>query len=452
MGELARRRWEGGRLVSAPASATKAALAQTAEYMADENVPAVFEAAFLHRNVLVRVDVLERTNEASWNLVEVKSSTSLKALYVEDVALQAWVLSGAGLPLRDAGVLVLNREYVYDGEQLDLSALFTWRKCSDDAQARAAEIERTVATLQEMAADGEPPDIEPGEQCFAPYPCPYFDYCTRDWVFPRHPIDDLPNLHHTRRKALATQGVAEIAKIPAGFELSDMQSRVWACVRAEREWISLALEEALEVDSGCIYFLDFETFAPAIPRYKGTRPYQAIPFQFSVHAQGPDGISHREYLHEQDTDPRGPLAQALLDALGEEGVIVMYSSYERRVIRELAEFLPDLSESLSALLPRLWDLLGVIRQHYYHPEFHGSFSIKKVVPVLVPELDYSALAISDGEAAARAYGRLLGASAGAERADIANDLRDYCGQDSRAMLELRNALLERTRTGVVQGA
>ena len=456
VGELARQRWIGGQLVSAPASATQAALTQTAKYMADEDVPAVFEAAFVHQDVLVRVDVLERAqdeNEGSgWNLVEVKSSTSLKAVYVEDVALQAWVVSGAGVSLRDAGVLVLNRDYVFDGEQLDLSALFAWRECTDDTQARSTEITRAVPTLHAVVADEKAPDIEPGGQCLVPYPCPYFDYCTRDWVFPAHPITELPNLHRTRREALEAQGVSEIAEIPAGFDLSDLQSRVWACVRTQSEWVSPELADTLALDGPYIHFLDFETFAPAIPRYKGTRPYQAIPFQFSVHTQGPDGIRHREYLHDEDNDPRAPLAQALLDALSEAGTIVMYSSYERRVIRELAAFLPDLGGALTALVPRLWDLLGVIRQHYYHPGFLGSFSIKRVVPVLVPDLDYSELSISDGEAAARAYAGLLAASTPEERVAIANDLREYCGQDSWAMLALRRALLERSRTGENQDA
>jgi len=184
---------------------------------------------------------------------------------------------------------------------------------------------------------------------------------------------------------------------------------------------------------------------PAIPRYTGTRCYDTIPFQFSMHSEDSDGnVSHREFLQTDDSDPRRPLAEALLDAAGDDGTICVYSGFERRVIKALSRDLPDLSPELDALLERLWDLLKVVQRNYYHPDFHGSFSIKQVLPVLVPAMSYEDLTIGDGREASAAYQISLDCDDPQERQRIHDALRRYCGQDTLAMLELRHALVEKT--------
>ncbi|MFU8832436.1 MAG: DUF2779 domain-containing protein, partial [Wenzhouxiangella sp.] len=190
-----------------------------------------------------------------------------------------------------------------------------------------------------------------------------------------------------------------------------------------------------------LYYLDFEAFQPVLPHYRGTRPFQAIPFQYSLHIEGQDGdLTHHEYLHTEKTDPRPALAKALLEALGETGSIVVYSGYERRMLNELATALPELAPRLRAATDRLWDLLPIIRNHYYHPDFNGSFSIKSVLPALVPGANWSELDITDGLAAANAYQQALTEPNPQARQTIFENLRAYCQQDTLAMLELRRAL------------
>jgi hypothetical protein len=194
-----------------------------------------------------------------------------------------------------------------------------------------------------------------------------------------------------------------------------------------------------------VHFLDFETCNPALPVIPGTRPFQQTPFQWSDHVLERDGaLRHREYLHMERSDPRAPLAHALLEALGEEGTIVIYSDFEERVIRELAEALPDVRDRLLRLLDaRILDLHAVIQRHYYHPGFQGSFSIKQVLPVVVPGLSYEGLEIREGSQAALAFIQLTDPEAPGESRDrLRRGLLRYCGRDTEAMVHLYQTLKE----------
>jgi hypothetical protein len=239
-------------------------------------------------------------------------------------------------------------------------------------------------------------------------------------------------------------GIDEIQQIPDDFPLTTLQERVREAVIQGSEYISDGLGDLLIAIRYPVYHLDFETFMPAIPRYAGTRPYDSIPFQYSLHVEYEDGrVEHIEFLHTEDSDPREQLAVSLIEALGDEGAVCVYSGYEKRVIGELATQFPQYSERLRAIVGRLWDLLPVVREHYYHPDFHGSFSIKKVLPVLVPELGYHDLGIQDGMAAGVAYLNSRVQPDEVERQKIFTDLRAYCGMDTEAMVRLREALLEK---------
>jgi hypothetical protein len=447
VGRLARQRYPGGVLVEADHLHAEDALAETQALLADESVPAIFEAAFQHRDVLIRVDVLERTPRGNFNLIEVKSGTTVKDVHEHDAAVQTWVLRGAGIDIASAGVLTLNRGYVFDGKRLDVYRLFRFHILDDTVAEHLPWIEDDVTDLHSMLAADEAPEIEPGDHCFDPYDCGYYDFCTRDWELVEHPIADLPRLHARKQDELESQGVEEICEIPDDFPLSKRQSIVRLSVITGTEHVSPDLRELLSAASYPIRYLDFESFSPAIPRYAGTRCYDAIPFQFSMHTEEEDGsVSHREFLWTEAGDPRRPLAEALLDACGDDGPICVYSGFERRVIRALSRELPDLCDALDALLARLWDLLKVVEANYYHPDLHGSFSIKQVLPVLVPEMSYEDLAIADGREASVAYQNSLDCDDPAEHRRIHDALREYCRQDTLAMLALRRALAEKAST------
>ena len=441
VGELACKRRPGGHLIAHDYLHTDEALDETRRVLAAGTAPALFEAAFRHQGVLVRVDILERLPEGGWGLIEVKSATRLKDAFVLDAAVQLWVLRGAGLDVREAGVLTLDRDYVYEGGALNLDALFRLHPVMDSATELLDGIGEQVSEMQSMLAGPEAPDIGPGDHCFSPYACPFYGHCTRDVALPDHGISELPWLTQSSRAQLEASGIDEIRDIPEDFPLSNLQRVVRQSVRAGRGLRHGDLQWHLASLKKPVRYLDFETFLPAIPRFAGTRPYDAIPFLFSVHVERAGGPpKHMDYLHEGSDDPRPQLAERLLDALGRKGTVCTYSSYERRMLRALAAALPERAAALRAVEARLFDLLPVVRNNYYHPAFRGSFSIKSVLPALVPESGYDDLSIADGQTAAARYVAALGSADRAERQRTFEELRAYCVRDTLAMVELRGAL------------
>lgn len=444
IGELAQERYPGGVLVGFKPWEREEAIAETNRLLADPTVPAIYEAALEHQGVFVRVDVLSRNGEG-WDLVEVKASTRPeKEVFQRDAAIQYWVATGAGLTIHQAGILVLNREYVFPGGAYDLDQLFYFGDATEFCQEQVAATGETVNEFHRLLAAERPPDIPVGGHCFTPYECPYYGACSEGIETPEHPISELYRLNGVRRERLEALGIEAIPEIPDGFELTPLQERIRQTVLSGEPWISRRLNDALAEPDLPLFYLDFEAWQPALPPYPGMRPFQAIPFQFSAHIEAADGeLTHREYLHQEATDPRRALAERLLETLGTHGSIVVYSGYERRMIGELAEHLTDLRDPLLALNARLWDLLAIIRDHYYHPDFRGSFSIKSVLPALIDGEHWSGLSISDGMAAAIAYETTLFDKSSAQREQVFTDLREYCALDTRAMVELMRELRKR---------
>jgi len=309
--------------------------------------------------------------------------------------------------------------------------------------------------VRRVLAREEAPAVEPGRHCFRPYECPFWAWCTRekpaDWAF------RLPRITEDRHRELREQGVERIAEIPDGFPLSAAQTRAREAHRTGRPVVLPGLAAALARAGPPALYLDFETALPAVPLYPGTRPYQAIPFQWSLHRAGADGaLLHREHLAEGATDPRREVAETLLAALAafpDEPVLV-YSGYESRVLRDLAALLPDLADPLEAARGRLVDLLRVVRAHVYHPGFAGSFSIKAVAPALVPGFSWAGPeAVSAGGAAAAAFERLAtGRVPAGEREALREELRGYCRRDTEALLRVHEALPGLAGTRLAGGA
>ena len=443
VGERARRRFDGGRLVEAGYRQTEAALSQTGALMADHTVPAIFEAAIQADGVLIRVDILERlsngqSDQSMWRLVEVKSSTKVKDVHLDDLSLQRYVLVKAGIDVTTCALMRINTGYVYTGGTVDLDQLFAIDDVSSLVVERQSKVREKLATMKTMLANPSIPVVEPDAHCFVPYECPFWDHCTKNkparWIF------HLPGSKKLTTD-LAVQGIVTIDEIPPHTRLSIVQRKV----KDNIEWVSKDLAAELRTVAFPVHHLDFETFNPAIPRYPGTRPYQSIPIQWSNHIEQGDGtIHHHEFLHGEMNDPRRPLAEGLLKSLGEEGSICVYSPYEQSVIEQLAEALPELRAELRRLIKRIWDLHPIVKDHYYHPKFGGSFSLKEVLPAVVPSLRYDDLTIREGGQAAAEYYRMVFIEMDwVERATIRESLLRYCERDTLAMVELRRVLREK---------
>jgi hypothetical protein len=443
VGELATRLYPQGRPIKEEYYRHAQAVNSTQAAMDDPDVKAIFEAAFVFSGVRVRVDVLERLENESWNLVEVKSSTSAKEVHLPDVAVQYYVLQGCGLTINRAGILHINNQYAYNGNHLDLESLFSFADLTEDVVLLQEDIPSLLNDFKGMLARKSAPTIAPSRHCKKPYECEFWDHCTQD--MPEYWVFGLSGIGQNKLDALRDMGVLDIRDVPDSFDLSQLQERIKKSVISQDEYLGQELDTELNDVAYPVHFLDFETTGSALPRYAGTRPYQTIAFQWSDHILAKDGtIAHQEYLCGEDKDPREEFSQTLIDVLGNQGSIFIYTTYEIGVMQELADFLPQFKNQLIDTFDRFKDLCDIIRNYYYHPKFYGSFSLKSVLPALLPEMSYKNLAIQEGNQASLEYLKMIDPATPAnEKARIRKDLLTYCGQDTLSMVKIRATLLGR---------
>lgn len=442
IGTLARDLFPGGLLIKEEYFRHDDAMKSTKVALSDMSIPAIYESAFRFDDVRTRVDIITRNTDDSYDMVEVKSSTQVKDEHVPDIGIQQYILNGSGINIRRTCIGLINKEYIYQGGEYDLPQLIFIEDVTEKVNNVQLEIPRLLAEMREILWSSKAPGMKPGKHCSKPYECSFYQYCRVGE--PEHHVSQLPRASDTLLQSLEVLGIDDIRNIPATFTgLNVTQQRVRDCVVNDRFHVDNELPQALLQLDYPIHFLDFETFNPALPIYVGTRPYQVIPFQWSNHMLETNGnLRHEEYLHEGPGDPRREFAESLLKTLGSEGSIVVYSSYEASRIRELAVAFPDLASRLLELIDgRFVDLLQLVRKHCYHPEFHGSFSIKAVLPALVPGMDYKDLDISDGGMASVAYTEMIKPETSPERKDfIKRSLLKYCERDTEAEYRLFMAI------------
>jgi hypothetical protein len=443
VGRLATQLYPGGILIEEDHLHHEEAFHSTLTAMDNPDVKAIFEAAFIFDGVRIRVDILERLNNGGWNMIEVKSSTSVKDVYLPDVAVQMYVLQGSGLRIDQAILMHINNHYLYDGKQIDLQEFFVSSDLTDQAEIMQEVVPLRLSEMKGMLEKGHAPGIEPSRHCHNPYDCEFLGYCTRE--MPEYWVMNLSGITESKLNKLKAMGIDEIGDIPSSFPLTEIQDRMRTCVVTQEEYLSADLERELNDVQYPIHFLDFETIAPAIPRYRGTKPYETIPFQWSDHILSENGaLDHKDYLCLEDKDPREEFAISLVDALGSEGTIFIYTNYETRIIKALADHMPEYSDRLLAVIDRFKDLHAIIRKHFYHPRFNGSFSLKAVLPALVHDMDYNELAIQEGNQASLEYLRMMDPSTPIEEKEmIKKELLTYCGYDTLALVKIREELLIR---------
>jgi hypothetical protein len=402
-------------------------------------VPVIYEAAFVHDGVLAAIDILVREG-SRWRAYEVKSGTSVKDTYAQDAALQYWVLAGAGLDLEDISIVHIDTTYVREGA-IDVKKLFATGSVLDHAEERREEIGGHVARLKDVITRKQMPEIPVGPRCRAPYTCAFHGHCWEG--FPEHSVFDLSRVGAAAWD-LFDRGIRRAADIPDEEPLRWNQRIEVRCARTLETYIERdAVRAFVETTDGPLCFLDFETCGPAVPLYDGTRPYQAIPFQYSLHRRRGRGapLEHKAFLGDGRTDPRAALVEQLLGDTPGEDRIVVYSGYERRVLTELGDAFPKRAAEIGKRIARLLDLSVPFRNHaYYTVAMDGSYSIKRVLPALVPDLSYHGMAIGDGGAASAAYESLHTETDQGRIALIRRALLDYCGLDTLAMVRLLEVL------------
>jgi len=417
------------------------ALAQTRELMTSLFRAPIFEATLEHDGVLVREDVLlpsEVGGAHSWHIVEVKASTKLKPEHVNDCAVQAWVHRQSGYPLDGIALAHVDNAFEYAGDG-DYRGLLRENDLTEQVFELLPGVPAWVERARAAAA-GPLPEVPVGQHCTSPYECPFLHVCwpVRGEAGVEYPVQGLGG---ARKKlgAWVMDGYRDLREVPADEIRSEVQARIHRVTRSGRAELlpgARAFAEALPYPR---FYLDFETIGPAVPIWPGTRPYQALPVQYSCHIErGPGRIDHAEFLDLSGEPPMRGLAESLVRTLEYSGPVLMYTTFERSVIEGLAARYADLAEPLQAIVGRLVDLCPVTKQNYYHPDMLGSWSIKAVLPTIAPEMDYAALqGVHEGSEASAAFLEALRRTTpGERREEIRRDLLTYCRHDTEAMIRL----------------
>jgi hypothetical protein len=439
VGELAQERFPGGVLVDAPYYDRDAMVRETRQAM-ESGAPAVYEATFVHEDVVVRVDVLERKRDGRWNLVEVKQSTKVKPEHIPDLAVQLWVLRGAGVKVNRVELMHLNRDCRYP----DLTNLFTRSDCTLEVEELVPRVAGQVAAFKRMLA-GELPVVEIGARCDDPWECAFKSRC---WAgVPEHSIWTLYRAGADRIESLERDGVETIHDLGDGVGLTAIQDRQRRSVQGEGLIVEPELARELSTLRFPIAYLDFETVWPAIPVWNRMRPYDQAAVQVSVHLEQEDGsVEHHEWIADGPGEPRHELGKKVLEFCENAGSVVAYNaSFEARCLRDLGWTARGLKRRLGMVEGRLWDLLPAVRNHVYHPDFLGSFSIKSVLPALVDDAGYEDLDVTEGGAASRELMRLMfdgDTMSTDERVALRDSLLAYCKRDTWAMVALMRRLRE----------
>ena len=423
----------------------------------------LFEAGFEANGVRVFADavipVQGPANELPrWVIIEVKATTKMADVYYDDAAIQYSTALAAGLELDAIEIALVNNEWVFGDsddnadEGNDYRGLLKYVDVTQEIQALVREVPSWVKAAHAVMASPEAPFIPTGAQCGDPYPCRFLMHCKSSEPAVKHPIQWLPRVQTiVLREHLAKPSVQDMRDVPNKL-LNASQLRVKNATLTGRKYFDVeGAAEALSGYAEPIYFLDFETVGNAVPRWWGARAYQQIPFQFSLHRLGADGeLSHDAFLDISGKDPRRALAKALIKACADPtgkadtttGTIFTYNvSFEARCIRELAEYVGAksvLGKALYAIAKRLADLAPVVREHFYHPSQQGSWSLKAVLPVLIPQLSYDSLdGVKNGQDAQLAYAEATDAKCLQPRmAELREQLLKYCELDTLALVAI----------------
>ena len=446
VGEFAKKRFPDG--IDIPADDFTINLKQTEELLKKRKP--LFEAGFMIDNAFSRIDVLKPVSKDEWNIIEVKSSTRIKNVNIHDVSFQRYCCENYGLKIRNCFLMTVNNEYIKQSD-IDPAGLLTMTKITAGVDRATNGIRQRVDSMFSTIASKECPDVTIGKQCNSPYECPLKEEC---WSFlPEYNIFDM---YGSKKNAfeLLKKGIYSFKDIPDDFPLSGKQEIQKGCEITGRPHIGKEpIRQFLNNLEYPLYYLDFETFSGAIPLFDGTRPYQQIPFQFSLHVVDEDHTVTRHYsfLADGKGDPRAEFVASLKRVLGNSGSIVVYNqSFEKSVLRALATIFPEYNDWVENLNDRIIDLLAPFRAfHYYDARQKGSASIKNVLPVLTGT-SYDHLDISDGMNASLAFLGVISNSASAEeRIKIRSDLKKYCTLDTEGMIWIVDKLKELTKKKTV---
>ncbi len=401
----------------------------------------IYEASFNFSDVLSVADIVVN-GKSGLSVYEVKSSTSISETYIRDAALQYWVISNCGYKIKDFSITYINNQYVRNGK-LELDKLFITESVLKLILPLQKWVEENVLRFKKVLTKRSIPVIDIGEHCYDPYTCGFYEYCRKH--IPENSIFDLSGIHLNKKYDLYRNGIIKLEDIPDDADLSKNARTQLDVYKSKIDLIDKkAIKEFLSDLNYPIYFMDFETFQPAVPMFDNSKPYQQIPFQYSLHYKinKNSKVEHFEFLADAGNDPRIKFIENLLRDTKSKGDILTYNkSFETLRLKEIAEAFPKYKEEIVERISRIKDLMLPFQKKYYYTyKMQGSYSIKYVLPALIPELSYKDLEINEGGLASVAFESLYFETDLMRIAEIRHNLLEYCKLDTFAMVKLLEKL------------
>lgn len=441
VGELAQKLFPGG-VVAAQGDPPdyEKALKKTKELI-DSNAKVIYEAAFRFNDVLSIADIFVMEKGGAI-VYEVKSSTSISETYLNDAALQYYVISGQGIRVKDFSIIYINNQYIRK-EDLNLKELFISESVLELILPMKKSVKENVERFKKVILKKKMPDIEIGEHCYNPYTCGFFNYCRKH--IPEDSIFDFSGMHLAKKYELYRNGIIRLDDVPDDFPLNKSNKLQLDVFKSGKPLIDRnAVNNFISDLNYPLYFMDFETFQPAVPLFDNSKPYQQIPFQYSIFLKKNKNseAEHFEFLAEPGEDPRKKFIENLLKVTKGKGDVLVYNkTFEVTRLNEIARDFPEYADEIEKLISRIKDLMIPFQKKYYYaPEMKGSYSIKAVLPALVPELSYDNLEINEGGLASIAYESLQNETDLMFIAEIKQQLLEYCKLDTLGMVRILEEL------------
>lgn len=396
----------------------------------------IFEATLQADGLLIRADLMI-PDQNGYRMVEVKSSTSVKDYYLADAAIQSWVAQESGVSLSSVEIAHIDNSFVYSGSG-NYQGLFRHVDVSEQIAGMKDEVPDWSNAARETLI-GEEPCVTTGDQCYKPFACSFTNYCSPQIEgVGGYPPELLP-YGAKLAAALRSEGYSDLRDVPEERLEGWRNQLVWRATKSGHAELSPGAGKIIAMLPYPRYYIDFETINPAVPIWAGTRPYMQVPFQWSCHIETEKGVmTHCAYLSDGHSDPRRPFAKCLIESVGKFGPVFVYNApFERSRMQELADYFADLEPSLTEIIKRLVDLLPIAREHYYHPDMRGSWSIKAVLPTIAPDLRYDNLEVANGGMAQDAFAEIMHEETLPERRQQLRDsLLLYCERDTIAMVRI----------------
>lgn len=400
----------------------------------------LIQPSFSDGDLFCRNDLLV-FNEVSdsWDLIEIKATTKVEDLHIIDLAFQKKCLNNCNIEIGNIYVYFVNNKYIKKGE-IDSSKLIK----KEDVTVRVNFIEASTNQKIKQALEFiknilNEPEVKILKQCFNPYECGFVDYCWKD--IPEHSIYDL-SLKEGHLLELVNKNKFNIEDVPEGYVTRDNKKKYYyAKIKDKISIDKNNIQGELVKLSYPLYFLDYESYSPAVPLFDGFHPYQQMVFQYSLHViKSPESnVEHYEFLATEWENPVPELLESLTSNIGKTGSAVVWNeSFEKTRNKEMAEMYPKFKDELLSINDRIYDLGVSFKNGYYiHKDFKGSWSIKSVLPVIIPWLSYKELNIQGGSDASASYRDLIGLSSNSkEKQELTQDMLKYCELDTMAMVEI----------------